>query len=295
MSDAKPTDSKPTDPPTAPAGPDRFRFDGKLVLISGAGGAFGRAAMRGFARAGATVFGVDVNAESLEETRRLVQADGGNAAVATADVGDPAAVAKAFDALDSAFGGIDVLINNAGINPQQAEAEAFPLDVWNTVLRINLTSVLLMSQQAARRMIAAGRGGSIVNVSSIAGSSVLGRGNMGFGVSKSGVEQLTRELAVEWAHHGIRVNGIEPCQFINEGLQSLIDNPAKAPLVQRMISGIPIGRMGTPDEVVGPMMFLASPAASMVTGVIMPVDGGNLAFNAGGSLPNAAGLPTWRS
>jgi NAD(P)-dependent dehydrogenase (short-subunit alcohol dehydrogenase family) len=287
--------SKPTDPPTALAGPDRFRLDGKSVLISGAGGAFGRSAMRGFARAGAKVFGIDINADSLEDTRRLVAADGGTVAVVTADVGDGTAVVRAFEALDSAFGGIDVLINNAGINPQQAEPENFPIDVWHRVVQVNLTSVLLMSQQAARRMIAAGRGGSIVNVSSISGARVLGRGNMGFGVSKAGVEQLTRELAVEWAHHGIRVNAIEPCQFVNEGLQSLIDNPAKAPLVERMISGIPIGRMGTPDEIVGPMLFLASPAASMVTGTILPVDGGNLAFDAGGSLPNVAGLPTWRS
>ena len=164
------TQSNPTDPPSALAGPDRFRLDGKSVLISGAGGAFGRSAMRGFARAGARVFGLDINADSLEETRRLVVADGGTAVVATADVGDAEAVARAFDALDSAFGGIDVLINNAGINPQQAEPENYPLDVWQRVVQVNLTSVLLMSQQAARRMIAAGRGGSIVNVSSISGA-----------------------------------------------------------------------------------------------------------------------------
>ena len=127
--------------------------------------------------------------------------------------------------------------------------------------------------------------GSIVNVSSIAGVSSLGRGNLGFGVSKAGVEQLTRELAVEWATSGVRVNAIRPCQFVNEGLQALIDDPAQRPLVDRMISGIPMGRMGQPDEIAGPVLFLASPASSMVTGAILPVDGGNMALNPGGSLP----------
>jgi NAD(P)-dependent dehydrogenase (short-subunit alcohol dehydrogenase family) len=134
-------------------------------------------------------------------------------------------------------------------------------------------------------MTARGEGGSIVNVSSIAGASALGRGNLGFGVSKAGVEQLTRELAVEWATSGVRVNAIRPCQFVNDGLQAMIDDPTKRPMVDRMIAGIPMGRMGQPDEIAGPVLFLASPASSMVTGVILPVDGGNRALNPGGSVP----------
>ena len=252
----------PTAPPSAIAGPDLFRLDGKAALITGAGGAFGRATMRGLARAGARVFGMDINAASLEETRALVEADGGSVAVAAGDVGSVEDIGRVFAAAEEAFGSIDILVNNAGINPHQSRPEDFPVDVWDTVMHTNLTSALLMSQQAAKRMKSTGNGGSIVNVSSIAGASALGRGNMAFGVSKAGLEQLTRELAVEWADAGIRVNAIQPCQFINEGLQGLIDNPAAAPLVARMLSGIPVGRMGTPDEIVGPILFLASPAAA---------------------------------
>ncbi len=130
-----------------------------------------------------------------------------------------------------------------------------------------------------------GHGGSIVNVSSIASASSLGRGNLAYGASKSGVNQLTRELAVEWAHHGIRVNGIQPCQFLNAGWRGMVADPSKADLVQRVLSGIPIGRMGEPREIVGPVLFLVSDAASMVTGALLPVDGGNLALNPTGSLP----------
>jgi NAD(P)-dependent dehydrogenase (short-subunit alcohol dehydrogenase family) len=286
-------DSSPTAPPAATAGPDLFRLDGKVALITGAGGAFGRSTMRGLARAGASVFGMDINPASLEETRALVEADGGRAAVAAGDVGSVDDIARVFAAVEDAFGSVDILVNNAGINPHQSRPEDFPVDVWDTVMRTNLTSALLMSQQAAKRMKATGKGGSIVNVSSIAGGSALGRGNMAFGVSKAGLEQLTRELAVEWAEAGIRVNAIQPCQFVNEGLQGLIDNPSAAPLVARMISGIPVGRMGKPDEIVGPILFLASPAASMVTGVVLPVDGGNMALNPGGSLPRFQDIPGW--
>ena len=146
----------------------------------------------------------------------------------------------------------------------------------------------LHAQAAARRMIAAGGGGSIVNVSSISGATALGRGNLAFGVSKAGVDQMTRELAVEWAIHRIRVNSILPCQFLNDGLRGVIADPAKTRIVERMIGGIPMGRMGRAEEIVGPILFLASPAAAMVTGVNLPVDGGNLAMNPGGSLPGPA-------
>jgi len=134
-------------------------------------------------------------------------------------------------------------------------------------------------------MIARGQGGSIVNVSSIASASSLGRGNLAYGASKSGVNQLTRELAVEWAHHRIRVNAIQPCQFLNDSWRAMAADPSKSPLVQRVLSGIPMGRMGEPREIVGPVLFLVSDAASMVTGALLPVDGGNLALNPTGSVP----------
>ena len=274
----------PRPAPLPTPGPDLFRLDDKVALITGAGGAFGRATALGFARAGARVCLTDVDPAALEGTRTLVAAEGSCIAV-VADAGDPASVEATFAAIDAEWGRLDVLVNNAGINPHQAASEDYPIDVWDRVMRTNLTGYLMHAKAAAKRMTSSGRGGSIINVSSISGASALGRGNLAFGVSKAGVDQLTRELAVEWAPRGIRVNSIQPCQFLNAGLRGLVADPARRKTVDRMIGGIPIGRMGEPEEIVGPILFLASPAASMVSGVNLPVDGGNLAFNAGGSMP----------
>jgi NAD(P)-dependent dehydrogenase (short-subunit alcohol dehydrogenase family) len=261
-----------------------FRLDGRVAVITGAGGAFGRAIARGFAEVGARLFLTDVDLRQLEETAEFVRAEGGTCATCACDTGSAEQVEAAFAQLDQAFGQVDVLVNNAGKNPMQGRPEVFPLDIWDEVLRTNLTGYFLNARAAGKRMIAQGRGGSIVNISSIASASSLGRGNLAYGASKSGVNQLTRELAVEWAHHRIRVNAIQPCQFLNAGWRAMVADPGRAALVQRVLSGIPMGRMGEPHEIVGPVLFLASDAASMVTGVTLPVDGGNLALNAGGTV-----------
>ena len=152
------------------------------------------------------------------------------------------------------------------------------------MLATGVTASFLCAQEAGRRMIAAGRGGSIVNISSIAGATALGRGNLSHSVNKGAVHQLTRELAVEWAKHGIRVNAILPCQVLTEGFRAWLDSPGFDPaLMDRFLTGIPMNRLAEPEDIVGPTVFLASDAAAMVTGTLLPVDGGNLALNAGGS------------
>ena len=266
-------------------GPDLFRLDGRVAIVTGAGGALGRATAVGLARAGAALAINDLDPSRLAATAAEVRATGMSCVEIAGDAAASMTVTAVLERVDREFGRLDVLVNNAGINPRQDRPEDLPIDVWNEVLRVNLTGYLSFAQGAARHMIANGRGGSIVNISSIAAASALGRGNLAFGVSKAGVDQLTRELAVAWACHGIRVNSILPCQFLNDGLRALVADPAKSEIAARMVSGIPLGRMGEAGEIVGPVLFLASDASSMVTGVNLPVDGGNLAFNAGGSLP----------
>ena len=271
--------------PASPAG--SIRFDGQAVFITGAGGSFGRAAAAGFAELGAEIFGVDIDEAALDRTVGEVRAAGGVIHSMVTDLRRPADVSRAFEAMDASIGRVDIVLNLGGKNVPIGRPELADVAAWDDILQTNLTSKFLTSQAAAQRMIAAARPGSIVNVSSTAATSVLNRDSLAYGVSMAGVIQLTRELAVAWAPYGIRVNAIQPCQFVNAGLQAMIDDPTKQSVVARMISGIPIGRMGVAGEIVGPLLFLASSAASMVTGITMPVDGGNLAFNAAGTIPTA--------
>ena len=273
-------------PPATP-GPDLFRLDGRVALVTGAGGELGRAAALGFARAGASLVVTDRDPVRLAESAAEIRALGASCVDVTGDVADQASIDRIFERLDDVFGRIDVLLNAAGINPMQGRPEDFPMAIWAQVIDVNLTGYLRFAQAAGRRMIASGRGGSIINISSIAAASALGRGSLAYGVSKAGVDQMTRELAVEWAWRGIRVNSIQPCQFLNDGLRAMTADPARAHLVERMLAGIPMGRMGRADEIVGPILFLASDASSMVTGINLPIDGGNHAMNPGGTLPSA--------
>jgi len=150
---------------------------------------------------------------------------------------------------------------------------------------VNLTGYFLCARAAGRGMVARGYG-SIVNISSIAGSTALGRGNFAYSVTKGGVDAMTRELAVEWGRHGVRVNAVAPCQVATAGF--LANEKARTqagdPTVSDYRRGIPMGRAAEPADIAAAVVYLASDAAAMVTGVTLPVDGGNLAFNAGGTL-----------
>lgn len=263
--------------------PNPFALSGRAALVTGAGRGIGRAIALGLARAGADVAVCDLDRESISAVADAIAGLGRSALAEVADVADPAAVERLFGRIDEGFGRIDVLVNNVGNNARH-RPEALPLPEFERVLRTGVTASLHCAQEAARRMIARGGGGSIINVSSIAGASALGRGNLAHSASKGAVHMLTRELAVEWACHGIRVNALLPCQVLTEGFQGWLDSPSFDPdLMERFLVGIPMNRLATPEDLVGPAVFLASDAAAMVTGVLLPVDGGNLALNAGGS------------
>ena len=260
-----------------------FDLSGRVAVVTGAAFGIGKAIAMGLARHGADLLICDVQEEPLGATTADIKALGRSVASTRADIGFTDDIASLFALLDERFGRVDILVNNVGMGSRH-RPEELPLEDWDRVLRTGVTGSLLCAQEAGRRMIEAGRGGSIINISSIAGASALGRGNLAHSVNKGAVNMLTKELAIEWAKHGIRVNAILPCQVLTEGFQKWLDSPTfDQALMDRFLEGIPMNRLALAEDMVGPAVFLASDAAAMVTGTLLGVDGGNLALNAGGS------------
>jgi NAD(P)-dependent dehydrogenase (short-subunit alcohol dehydrogenase family) len=260
-----------------------FDLSGRTVLITGGGGALGGAIGLGLSQAGAEVIIADISLKNATRVTDNIKANGGVAHAFEGDLSKESVVEELFAKIDK-ISPINILVNAISAPQYRSSPDVMPLEDWEKTLSYDLTSYFLTSRAAAQRMIKAGKGGSIINFSSIAGASALGRGSVAYGAAKAGIIQLTRDCSFEWAQYGIRVNSILPCQFVNSMWIEHKENPIRAKLVDRVTSGIPIGRMGEPEEMVGPVLFLASDAASMVTGISMPVDGGNLAMNPGASL-----------
>jgi NAD(P)-dependent dehydrogenase (short-subunit alcohol dehydrogenase family) len=260
-----------------PAFSKLFDLTGKASLITGAGSGFGRSIAMGLAEYGSHIVAADVDIKKAEETTRSVCTAGRRAISVEVDVGKPDSILQMVQRTEQEFGRIDILINSAGIS-QHDPAELTPLETWDRVLDVNLRGTFLCCQAAARVMLKNG-GGVILNFSSIAGVVGMGRGANAYCASKGGVNALTKQLALEWASRSIRVNAIAPCQFLTPGLEEVMQDPQFDPkaLMQTWTTNIPLGRIGQPDEIVGPALFLVSDASSMVTGVVLPVDGGYLA------------------
>jgi NAD(P)-dependent dehydrogenase (short-subunit alcohol dehydrogenase family) len=261
---------------------DLFDLRGRVAVVTGAASGLGQAIAVGLAGHGADVALADIDAAGLDETVELVTATGRRALAVPTDVTDERAVSGLFERTADELGEVRILVNDA-FTPVISRPQDLAREDWERAIAVNLTGYFLCAREAGRRMIAAGQGGAIVNMSSIGGTSALGRGNFAYSVTKGGIVQLTRELAVEWGRYGIRVNAIQPVQFRTKGLQARFDAAGDdaAALLERMQSAIPIGRIGEPADIVGPVVFLVSDAAAMVTGAMLPVDGGNLAMNAG--------------
>ncbi|MBI2942371.1 MAG: SDR family oxidoreductase [Chloroflexi bacterium] len=263
-----------------------FDLAGRVALVTGAGanGGIGHAIAKAMARFGADLLICDVDVEGAEQTAREVRTLDRRCVAVRCDVGSAEEVLAMFAALDRAFNYIDILVNNVGIGCR-SRPEDLSLDDWRRVVAVNLDGTFLCCREAGRRMIRRGQGGSIVNVSSIAGGSALGRGNFVYSVTKGGINQLTRELAVEWSPYQIRVNAIQPAQTLTPAVQRMFDDPRlnTDKLRERLLAGIPLGRFGEPEDIAKAAVFLTSDAAGFITGHLLPVDGGNLALNAGGS------------
>ena len=254
-----------------------FDLSGRVALITGAGGGFGKAISLGFADYGCDVAPCDLHLEHSQRLAEKIRAKGKRAVAVKANVSDPEEVSSAVEEVVGELGGVDILVNCAGV-PQHDPAEETSLETWDRVLNINLRGTFLCCQAVARVMLPK-RNGTIINFSSVAGVVGVGRGANAYCASKGGVNALTKQLALEWADRGIRVNAIAACQFRTPGLLAVMADPRfdADELMRTWVSDIPLGRVGEPEEIVGPALFLASNASSMVTGVILPVDGGYLA------------------
>lgn len=258
---------------------------GRVALITGGAGGIGMATARLLGAAGAAVALVDVDGDAVAASVEELTAAGVGSVGWAGDVADPSVVEHAVERTEAELGVIDLVVNNAAVGIHTPPEDTSLAD-WQRVIDVDLTGYFLVATATARRMLATGTTGTVVNIASIAGSSALGRGNFAYSVAKGGVIQMTRELAVEWAPRGIRVNAIQPCQVNTPGWRRLVetDDDSGAAMRREMVRGIPIGRVAEPEDIAAAVQFLSSPAAAMVTGAILPVDGGNLALNAGGTV-----------
>jgi NAD(P)-dependent dehydrogenase (short-subunit alcohol dehydrogenase family) len=249
---------------------DRFRLDGQVAVITGGARGIGRATGEVFVAAGARVVLVD---RDLDEARNAASAME-NAEAHRLDVTSEAEVELFFDDVAARLGRIDVLVNNAGASIRKPSVELSKAE-WDTVIAVNQSAVFLCSRAAARHMLAAKRGGAIVNLASIMGFSGGGLyPNISYQASKGAVVNMTRAFAIEWAKDNIRVNAVAPA-WVRTGFIAPV--LAKPELVTAIEGVTPMGRLVEPEEVAAAILFLASPAASMTTGHVIAVDGGYLA------------------
>ena len=254
-----------------------FSLRGHRALVTGASSGLGVDCAHALALAGAEVAvvarredRVKALAEDLARKYR-VKAFGVGADVSRAED-----IERAFGECSRALGGeIDILVNNAGVSPT-GRAENFKRELWDNAIAVNLTAPMLLSQHLARALIAAKKPGRIINMSSIYGTVASSVYRLSaYTASKAGLANLTRQLAVEWAPYGILVNAIAPGWIPTEATEGGI---AKAGNKERMEQFTPLGRLGTPDEIRGAVVFLASAASSYITGTVLAVDGGYTAW-----------------
>ncbi|MBT9551708.1 MAG: SDR family oxidoreductase [Hydrogenophaga sp.] len=254
------------------ASPSMFDLSGRTALITGSTRGIGLALARGLAESGAKVILNSRQTEAVNTAVGQLQALGLDAVGAAFDVADEASVDAAFAGFDQQGLAIDILINNAGIQHRQPMVD-LPLADWNRVMDTNLTAAFLVGRATARRMIARGQGGKIINIGSL--TSEAARATVApYTVAKGGIKMLSKAMAAEWAQFDIQANSIGPGYILTDMNEALVNNPSFDAWVK---SSNPAQRWGKPEELVGTAIYLASAASNYVNGQIIYVDGGWLA------------------
>jgi NAD(P)-dependent dehydrogenase (short-subunit alcohol dehydrogenase family) len=250
-------------------------FEGKVALVTGAGSGIGRASALAFAREGARVLVSDIDSVGGAETVRVIEACGAETRFVHADVSDESQVEALVASCLEAFGGLDCAHNNAGIAAPPAPTHEVEQRSFERVLSVNLTGVWLCLKHEARVMLRQG-GGAIVNTASLAG--LIGFPlNVAYSASKHAVVGITRTAALEYAHNGIRVNAVCPAFIQTPMVEGLVGEGGPRMNLERLARMQPMGRLGTPEEVAESVVWLCSEAASFITGIALPIDGGTTA------------------
>lgn len=252
----------------------QFKLDDQVAIITGGASGIGRKSADLFASVGAHVIVTDLNEREAHRAADEIRANGGCASGFALNIADEAAVERVFEEVIEQEGRIDILVCNAGTG-SNAPATEMSFENWNHAISVNLTGTFLCARAAAKRMIERKNGGSIVITTSVMGMSGGGFGsNINYQASKGGLVNLTRGLAVEWADYEIRVNAVAPGWVRTPMVSAWSSNPEH---LSKLADWVPLKRLAEPEEIASAILFLASPAASMVTGHTLPVDGGFLA------------------
>ncbi len=249
-----------------------FSLKGRVCVITGASGGLGSRISSGFASLGSTVVLVGRNKKKLALLREEIEAAGWKASVQVADILNADGVERMARSVYHEHGTIDVLVTAHGVNLRIPSSD-YPLDKWQEVIDVNLRGTFVACKAVGRYMIQQ-RSGKIVNISSTAGSSGYEWGYSAYAPSKGGVDSLTRTLAVEWGKYGICVNSVAPYFIRTELTKKFLSDPDR---YRKILDSVPLGRVGRPLDVVGAVVFLASPAADWISGQVLYVDGGYMA------------------
>ena len=251
---------------------DLFRLDGKVAVVIGGAGGIGEALGHGFVEYGAKVVVADMDAERAEQVAQDIRSKFNKSEVAAfkVNVTDEQSVARLAEQVLAQFGTVDILVNAHGLNIKKAATE-FPVDEWDQMFSVNVKGIMLTCREFGKVMVE-NKKGKVINVSSLRGSrATLWGGNEAYCGTKGAVDMITRALASEWAPYNINVNAIAPSWVATKLAESFLKDPVR---LEKGLANIPLKRVAQPEEVVGLVVFLASPASDFITGQIMYLDGG---------------------